>query len=83
MTTNTADPPPVRELPPSCRAIVQALEGADGKLTRQELMRRTYHSSSTMTDALRSLETRGWILRSQHPDDLRRVTVELRHSPET
>ena len=70
------------DLPPSCRAVVQALAAAEGdELSRQDLMRRTGHGPSTMTDALRTLESRRWILRTRDSGDLNRVSVELRHSP--
>jgi len=70
-------------LPPSCRAIIRELGHAGGQLTRQELIERTGHSDSTMTDALRNLENRCWILRARDSDDLNRVSVELRCSPES
>jgi len=70
-------------LPPSCRAIIRELEHADGELTRQELIERTGHSPSTMTDALRTLENRYWILRARDSEDLNRVSVEIRYSPES
>jgi DNA-binding MarR family transcriptional regulator len=69
-------------LPPSCRAVVQALRALDGQATREELICRTGHSGSTMTDALRTLENRHWILRARKSDDLNQVSVELRHSPD-
>jgi len=70
-------------LPPSCRAIIRELEHAGGQLMRQKLIEQTGHSDSTITDALRNLENRGWILRARDSEDLNRVTVELRCSPES
>jgi DNA-binding MarR family transcriptional regulator len=82
MSSRGRDRDDFESLPPSCRAVLQALVALDGQATRQELMCRTGHSSSTMTDALRTLETRHWILRTRKSDDLNQVSVELRRSPD-
>lgn len=70
-------------LPPSCRAVIRELEHAGGELTRQELIDRTGHSDSTITDALRNLENRCWILRARDSEDLNHTIIEIRCSPES
>lgn len=70
------------DLPPSCRAVIRELQRAGGDLSRQELRAATGHSDSTMTDALRHLENRHWILRTRKSEDLTQVSVELRYSPD-
>ena len=70
-------------LPPSCRAVIRELDHAGGELTRQELIEQTGHPDSTITDALRNLENRCWVLRARDNEDLNRVSVELRCSPES
>ena len=82
MSSRRDDREAFESLPPSCRAVVQALCAFDGQATRQELICRTGHSESTMSDALRTLENRHWILRVRKSDDLNQVSVELRHSPD-
>jgi DNA-binding MarR family transcriptional regulator len=68
----------LKDLPPSCRYVLDALEEADdGTLTRRELGDQLCHCERTITDALNTLENRGYIPRTQKSGDFREVAVEL------
>jgi len=89
MASNGADRDRLAGLPPSCKCVIQALEykgeglpDCDGPaLTRQQLLKETYLSTSTLDDALRRLENRQLVLRARKSGAADRVVAELRQSP--
>jgi len=65
------------DLPPSARYVLQALDEAGGELSRGELIDELCHRERTITEALDTLENRGYILRTRDSTDLRQVSVVL------
>lgn len=65
------------DLPPSARYILQALQEADGELSRRELVNQLCHRERTITEALDTLENCGYIIRNRNSEDLREVSVVL------
>lgn len=71
-------PDGLESAPPSCKYVYHVLEAADGPVPRQELIEETYLPESTLVDALETLDTRGYLLRTRESEDLRQVSYEIR-----
>jgi DNA-binding MarR family transcriptional regulator len=65
------------DLPPSARFVLDVLARED-QLTRPCLQERTGLPSSTLDNALKTLESRDYIRRDRHPEDLRVVVANYR-----
>jgi len=65
------------DLPPSARYVLRALDEAGGELSRSDLVDELCHRDRTITEALDTLENRGYILRNRKSEDLREVSVVL------
>jgi len=73
------------DLPPSARYVLQALDNAGGELPRGDLVDELCHRERTITEALDTLENRGYIVRTRDSEDLRKVSAiladERRYNP--
>jgi DNA-binding MarR family transcriptional regulator len=77
MVAERADPDRIDELPPSCGYVIDALADAGGSLHRQELISELRHCERTIDEALRTLESRGYLRRDRDSDDLRQTVAHL------
>jgi hypothetical protein len=78
MSTNGRDREDGDSLPPSCRCVLLAFEKRDtDTLTRQELLEETELPTSTLDDALRTLENRHSLLLARKSDSPDRVVAEI------
>jgi DNA-binding MarR family transcriptional regulator len=69
----------VADLSPSAFQALAVLEGADGPLTSQQIADSLLVSSASMTSLLDTLERRDLVVRRSHPDDRRKILVDLTH----
>lgn len=63
------------DLPPSAKYVYDVLE-RDGPLKRSELKERTNLAERTLSRALKTLETGGYIVKTREPGDLREVVAD-------
>jgi DNA-binding MarR family transcriptional regulator len=57
--------------------VLSAVEGAGGRLAPGEIAERLIVTSASVTSLLDTLEKRGFVRRTAHPDDRRKVIVEI------
>jgi DNA-binding MarR family transcriptional regulator len=81
MASNGGSSSAFDDLPPSAKYVYREIDRAGGRLSRQELIDRTYLSPSTIDDALRTLESRHFVHKSRKSDALNQVVAETRQSP--
>ena len=65
------------ELSPSARQVLAVVEGADGPLEPSIIAERLLVTTGSMTSLLDNLEKRGLIVRRRHPNDRRKVLIEI------
>jgi DNA-binding MarR family transcriptional regulator len=61
----------------SARMALAVIEGADGPLEPSVIAERLIITSGSMTSVLDTLERRGLVRRMRHPDDRRKLLVEV------
>lgn len=57
--------------------LLMIVEGAGGSLSPHEIGERRLVTRGTVTGVLDTLEKQGWVRRIQHPEDRRRLLIEL------
>jgi DNA-binding MarR family transcriptional regulator len=65
------------QLSPSARQVLAVVEGADQPLEPSVIAERVLITTGTMTSVLDTLEKRGLIQRMPHPDDRRKILVDI------
>jgi DNA-binding MarR family transcriptional regulator len=65
------------QLSPSARQVLAVVEGADGPLEPSIIAKRLLVTTGSMTSLLDNLEKRGLIVRRRHPDDRRKVLIDI------
>jgi DNA-binding MarR family transcriptional regulator len=71
------------QLSPSARQVLAVVEGADGPLEPSIIAERLLVTSGSMTSLLDNLEKRGLIVRRRHPNDRRKVLIEITSAAQT
>jgi DNA-binding MarR family transcriptional regulator len=71
------------QLSPSARQVLAVVEGADGPLEPSVIAERLLITTGSMTSLLDNLEKRGLIVRQPHPDDRRKILIDITPAAQT